>query len=102
MSPPFFSSRGSCRNASRVSREWCSTPIEKMASKVAVAERQPEDVGLNDGHVGAIAEVLLRGFHRKREVDADDVGAPARRDVKEAARAAADVEHQLAAQLRRR
>jgi hypothetical protein len=64
-----------------------------------VAERQAEHVGLDDGHVGPAAHALLRRFDRERQVDADHRGTPPRRHVEKAPRAAADVEHQLAAQV---
>ena len=63
-------------------------------------QRQLEDVGLHDVHPRMGADVLVGGIHGQAQVDAHHGRAVVERDLGEPSGSAADVQHELALQLR--
>ena len=68
----------------------------------AVAERWRENIGLDEVDAGQVARVLIRRVHRVAVVHADVRPAVAVHDLREAAHAAARIQHQFAAQVAQR
>ena len=74
-----------------------STPKQSTRSNAPSLERQVEEVGLREVESLVLAEVRARGVDRGRRVDRPDLRAGVEQDLREASRAAAELEHRLAA-----